>query len=219
MTDIKNIKGAIFDCDGTLLDSMPVWVWVEQEYLVRLGLTARPDLVEAVRPFNPIEVAEYFQAEYGVDKSVEEIIAGRNQLMEECYFQQAVLKDGVVPVLERLSDGGVKMCVATATDKYLVEEALRRCGIMRYFERVFTCSEENTSKSSPDIFIRAASFLKTDIESTVVIEDALHAIRSAKSAGFPVVAVYDMSEESHREEIRALSDYYFESVGGMLNIM
>jgi len=205
---MNSIKGAIFDCDGTLFDSMQQWVWVEEYYARSIGLVPREGFLEAVRVFSSLEVAEYLRDEYGTPKSIEEIITGRNKIMEDFYFNKVTLKNGVVSFLETLRANGIRMCVATATGKYLVEGALRRCGIREYFERVFTCGEENTSKSSPEIFIRAAAFLGTEISETLVVEDALHAIRSAKSAGFQVAAVYDLSEEDNQGEVKSLSDYY-----------
>jgi HAD superfamily hydrolase (TIGR01509 family) len=206
------IKGAIFDCDGTLLDSMQMWVRAEAEYLQSLRLMPRPDLTKAVRPLSSLEAADYLKTEYSIHKSVEQINADRNRMLEDYYFNKATLKDGVLSVLESLSVHGVKMCIATATDKYLIEAGLRRCGILGYFGRIFTCSEEKTSKTSPDIYIRAAAFLETDISETIVFEDALHAIKSAKKAGFPVAAVYDLAEEDNQGEIKGICDYYYDSL-------
>jgi len=142
--------------------------------------------------------------------------AEKNAMLDEFYFNAAALKPGVVAFLEALKARGVKMCVATATDRYLIEASLSRVGIDKYFERIFTCNEERTSKSSPDIFIRAAKFLGTDVGETVVVEDASHAIRSAKSAGFKVMAVFDQSAAAHQEEIRAMSDYYYTSLDDLI---
>jgi HAD superfamily hydrolase (TIGR01509 family) len=207
----KTIKGAIFDCDGTLLDSMQMWVRAEAEYLLNIGFVPRPDLVMAVRPLSSLEAADYLKTEYGIPKSIKQINTERNRMLEDYYFNKTMLKDGILSVLESLKTLGVKMCVATATDKYLVEAGLRHCGIIGYFGRILTCSEENTSKTSPDIYIRAAEFLGTDISDTVVFEDALHAIKSAKRAGFPVAAIYDRAEDDHQDEIRRISDYYYTS--------
>ena len=218
MTDIKKIKGAIFDADGTLLDSMWMWARVEIEYLISLGIDPRPDLRDVLLSLGGHEVAAYFRTEYGVRKTAEEMNAGMYKLMGEFYKNKVVPKTGVMEVLNRLRGAGVNMCVATATDRYLIEPGLRRCGLLRYFGKVFTCSEENTSKSSPDIFIRAAAFLGTRVSETLVIEDALYAVRSAKGAGFPVAAVYDLSSDNQRNEIEGLCDYYFTTFDEMLDL-
>jgi len=209
-------KGVIFDCDGVLIDSMPFYNRLEGAYLESVGKKPRPDLNERLRPLEGDEIAEFFQAEYGVELSKEEILAGRDKMAEDYYDFGSVLKDGVVEVLEMFKARGVKMCVATATDRRLVEAALLRHGILGYFNRVYTCIEEKVSKSSPEIFLRAARFLGTDIKDTLVIEDAVHAVISAKSAGFKVIAVYDKFQEVNITEIKSNCDYYVESVGGIL---
>ena len=215
MIDIKKIKGVIFDADGTLIDSMPMWSNVEVEYLKSLGVTPRPDIRDVLLSLGGHEVARYFQTEYGVRKSAEEMSAGVYKMMEKFYAYDVQLKSGVIPLLDRLSGAGVKMCVATATDTYLIEPALRQCGILGYFGKVFTCGAEKTSKSSPDIFIRAAAFLGTDVSDTLVVEDALYAMRSAKSAGFPVAAVYDLSADNQQDKIKALCDFYYVTLDEM----
>lgn len=211
MVNFDVIKGAIFDVDGTLLDSMPIWDSVASDYLKSRNCMPRPDLDDDLRALGGHQIPEYFQIEYGIKESVQEINKAIGGLLENFYYNIATPKDGVVDVLESLRAHGVKMCVATATDRYLIEPALEKCGLLGYFGRIFTCREERTSKSSPDIFLRAASFLGTDIVETLVFEDALYAIRSAKRAGFPVVAVYDLSADGQQDEIKSLCDWYYKS--------
>ena len=210
---VKNIKltdykAAIFDLDGTLLDSMPIWESVAADYLKTRGVRPKPNLEEELITLGWHEIPKYFQTEYGLCETAEAIQCGMYELLEAFYFYKATLKTGVVTLLNTLRENGVKMCVATATDRWLVEPALKRCGILGYFARLFTCGEEETSKSRPDIFIRAAAFLGAPIPSTLVFEDALYAIKSAKSAGFPVAAVYDRSAHDKQEIIKEISDYY-----------
>ena len=211
-----NIKGAIFDVDGTLLDSMPIWENMAAYYLIEQGVTPRPELNDELHALGGHEIPQYFQTEYGLRQSAQKIQRGMYNLLEDFYFHKAQLKRGVVPVLEALRERGVKMCVATATDRHLIEPALKRCGLFDFFGRVFTCGEEQTSKRSPDIYIRAAAFLGTDIADTLVIEDALYAIKSAKKAGFPVAAVYDLSAKDNQDEIKSLSDYYYATMDEFL---
>ena len=209
---IEGIKGAIFDVDGTLLDSMPIWESVSSDFLLSRGVHPRPDLNDDLIALGGHEIPAYFQAKYGLRESEEEIQNGIYGLLEEFYFHKAMPKEGVFQVLDALCERGVKMCVATATDRWLIEPALQRCGLLGYFGRIFTCGEEKTSKSSPDIYIRAVAFLGTDINGTLVFEDAHYAIKSAKRAGFPVVGVYDRSADGNQDEIKALCDHYCKSL-------
>jgi len=209
---MENIKGAIFDIDGTLLDSMPAWDNVAADFLKSRGVTPKPGLNDGMRKLGGHQIPAYFKAEYGLHESEEGIQAGIRALLAEFYFHKAQLKDGAIQVLEALRGRGIKMCVATATERELVEPALRRCGILPYFGRVFTCPEEQTHKSDPDIYLSAAKFLGTEVSDTLVFEDALYAIRTAKTAGFPVAAVYDLSAGHREAEIRRLCDVYLESL-------
>ena len=136
-------------------------------------------------------------------------------MLMDFYHNIAAPKAGAIRVMEAMRARGIKMCVATATDRPLAEPALRRCGMLKYIERIFTCGEENTSKTSPDIFLNAAAFLGTDAGETLVVEDALYAVRTAKNAGFPVVAVYDRSSDDLQDQIKSLCDYYFASLEEM----
>lgn len=200
------IRGAIFDVDGTLLDSMSIWSTIGETYLRSIGYEPKENLNEVFKDMSLRQAAVYYQTEYGVTLSVDEIMGGVNRMLEQYYRYEVSLKPGVQELLERFQKDDVKMCVATATDRYLVEAALERCGVLPYFEEVFTCSEVCHGKDEPDIFEAALRFLGTAKEETAVFEDALYAARTAKKAGFHVVAVCDQSAEKHWNELAALAD-------------
>lgn len=209
---MSDIKGAIFDIDGTLLDSMPIWDSVAADYLVSRGKTPKPDLNEQLRKIGGHQMPDFFRDAYGISETADEIQDAMGELLEDFYFNVAPLKDGALSVLQSFKDRGIKMCAATATDRYLIEPALQRVGINGFFDRIFTCGEEMTSKSSPEIFLKAVEFLGTGISETLVFEDALYAIRTVKKLGFPLVAVYDLSAAKHQDEILDLCDKYFKSL-------
>ena len=103
------------------------------------------------------------------------------------------------------------MCVATATDRPLVEAALKRTGIRGYFEEIFTCSETGCGKDRPYIYETAWTRLGTPRAATWVFEDALYAVKTARAAGFPVVGVFDRYERRTAEAAR-LSSIYVQSL-------
>ncbi|MCI8910765.1 MAG: HAD family phosphatase [Oscillibacter sp.] len=205
------MRGAIFDVDGTLLDSMSIWDTIGTDYLRSIGYEPRENLNEVFKNMSLYQAARYYQSEYGVTLSVDEMMGGVNAMLERYYRFEASLKPGAAKLLTQLQAGGVKLCIATATDRYLVEAALERCGVLSCFGEIFTCSEVGHGKDEPYIFEAALRFLGTPKTETIVFDDALYAVRAAKEAGFPVAAVYD-SHEKAQDQVRALADVYLEEL-------
>ncbi|MDR2589403.1 MAG: HAD family phosphatase [Oscillospiraceae bacterium] len=212
---MQDVKSVIFDFDGTLFDSMQVWYHFESELLRSYGKEPKPGLAEVLRALSSIEEAEYLIKEYGVERTVDEIIFDRNSKILENYSQTIPLKDGAIEVMEALKERNIPMCIATATERVLIAPAVKRLGLSKYIDRVFTCEEVGKSKSFPDIFIEAANFMGTKPEETLVVEDALYAIITAKKAGFIVAGLYDLSSIDVKDEIIELSDYYHETLHDM----
>lgn len=202
-----SLKCCIFDFDGTLFDSMFIWDQAGELYLRGLGKTPLPSTAEDLRTMSLRQAAQYFQTTYALPFPVEEIMEGINRTVEAFYFHDALPKPGVTALLEQLRQAGVAMGIATATDRYQIEAALRRCGLEHYFDAIFTCSEVGHGKERPEIYRMALEHLGADRGSCVVFEDALHAVKTAKADGFPVVAVYDVSEP-RQDQLLALADCY-----------
>ena len=201
------IKGAIFDFDGTLVDSMFIWDTFGEDSLRTLGKEPRENLTETFKTFTLEQAAEYYREHYGVALSVNEIVDGVNEMVAKLYRTKVTLKDGVRDFLEALKSQGVKMCVATVTDRPIVEDVLNRLGIRDFFTEIFTCAEVGYNKETPHIYRAALKALGTKKDETVVFEDALHALMTAKNDGFPVAAVYD-KHELRQTEMKENSDYY-----------
>ena len=201
------IKGAIFDLDGTLLDSMFIWDTIGEVYLRSLDIEPREILSETFKTFTLEESAEYYRMHYGVSLSVAEIVDGVNRMIEDLYKSTVPLKKGVAEFLAGLSKAGVRMCIATVTDKYLVEAALTRLKVRQYFSEIFTTAEVGCGKNDPKIYRTALAYLGTQKSETVVFEDAYHALMTAKNDGFPVAAVYD-KHELRQTEMKENGDYY-----------
>lgn len=208
---MKHIRGAIFDFDGTLLDSMWAWTDIASRYLKEQGITPRDDIDARVFRMSLTDAACLIRREYGLAQDADEIRSAMNRLIENMYYSTFELKPGVRELLEELSKRHVRICMATASDRCIVEPALRRTGILEYFDFIFTCSELHADKNDPYIYRYVRSYMETPVQETLVFEDAFHAIKAAKSAGFPVAAVYDATEEANQSEIRRIADYYLKT--------
>ena len=206
------LRGAIFDMDGTLLDSMYVWRDFDREYLKRKGVELREDLRAKIAPLTLPQAAELFQRDYGVKDDIDTIVNEVNSMVEQEYFYKVPAKEGIPEMLEEFYRAGVKMCVATATDRYLVEAALSRVGIAKYFGRIFTSTEIGSSKREPKTFEIALEYLGTPKEETYIFEDSCYAVQAAKKFGYNVVAVRDRHSEKYEKEIIAAADIYLETI-------
>ena len=201
------LKGAIFDFDGTLVDSMFIWDTIGEDYLRSLGKEPHEDLKETFMTLTLEQAAEYYRTHYGVTLSVKEIVYGVNTMVEGIYRTRVALKQGVADFLAQLKDNGTRMCIATVTDRYLVEETLDRLGILQYFSEIFTCAEVGYGKDKPIIYRKALEHLDTAKNETYVFEDSLFALKTAKADGFTTVGVYDR-HENRQDNLKNLADYY-----------
>ena len=189
------LQSAIFDMDGTLLDSMPIWRDLGTSVLRGLGIEPEPETDEMLKTLSLRHGIAYCKEHYHLPQTEEELIGRVVDRVADFYQHEVQAKPGVDKFLSLLKMEGVWMYVATATDRPLAEAALRHAGIDHYFRGLITVAEVGVGNK----------------KDTVVFEDAFHAIQTAKAAGFRVAAVYDASEEAHQEEIRGLADYYIRS--------
>ena len=214
---ISDIKGAIFDMDGVLLDSMPMWDHAGEMYLAGQGIQAEPDLEKVLFTMTMMKGAEYMQEHYGLELSAKEIIDGINETVRDFYANKVEPKSGVPELLRFLKRYDIPVTVATSTDRCHVEAALVRTGLMKYVDRIFTCSEVGVGKAaSPKIYEMAAEFMGTPASDTFVFEDAYHAAETAQNGGFVVVGLFDESSRDRQGDLIAHCDHYFKSMDDML---
>lgn len=201
------IKCAIFDFDGTLFDSMFVWKNVGEIYLQTLGKEPKAFLNEKLKTLSLYQSAAYLQREYNLLHSIEEIMTGINQIIQDFYFHQIKPKPGVISFLENMQRAQIQMGIATASESYQVKAALKRCKMQHFFDAIFTCTEVGFGKDEPVIFRVAMEYFNANRGNTMIFEDALHAVKTAKKDGFIVTSVFD-SSEIHQKELQSLSDYH-----------
>lgn len=206
--NLEQIKGVIFDVDGTLLDTMHVWTDSGARYLASLGIEAEEGLGDKLFCMTVDMGAVYLKENYGLSQTVEEIKKGVNGMVETYYFEEADFKPGALELMTLLRDAGIPMTIATSTDKYCILAAFDRLGYTDWFKAIYTCSEVGASKSEPKIFFEAIKAMGTKPEDTWLFEDGLYSIKTAKAEGFKIVGVYDAVSAADQEEIKALSDVY-----------
>ena len=204
-------KGAIFDVDGTLLDSMPIWEDAAARFLAGLGIRAQEGLGDIMFRMSLDEGAVYLKNTYGLDMSVEEVKAGVLGVIRDFYVNQVQPKAGVREFLKELSSRRIPMYIATSSNREHIRAAFERLGLYEYFDGMITCEEAGAGKREPTIFLLAAQRMGLAPQDIFVFEDVIHAVRSAGSAGFVTVGVYDEASASDNEAMRAESSIYLHS--------
>jgi len=204
-------EAAIFDLDGTLLDSIGVWHGIDREFLGKRGFDLPADYAPAVSGMHLREAADYTVSRFGLQEQPEAVIGEWLSMARYAYGHTVPLKPGALEYLRRLKERGIRMAVATALARELAEPALDRHGVRDLFETVVYAAEVGEGKSSPAVFLRAAAQLGVPAADCLVFEDSLAGVQSARAAGMRVYALADPSDALYREEIRAAADGFFES--------
>lgn len=205
-------KAAIFDLDGVLLDSMGIWNDLGARYLRSLGVTPEDGLNEILFSMSMEQGAEYLHTHYALPQSAAEVGAGIKGLLRDFYFYEVSAKPGAAELLAGLAARGIPMAAATSSPREHVTRALGRLGLLGYFTQIFTTTEVGVSKHEPKIYLLAAQTLNAAPTETLVFEDSLYALKTAKAAGFYTVGVYDADGERDQAGLQRDADLYVRSL-------
>lgn len=213
---IDKILGAVFDFDGTLIDSTDFWKTAGTEYLLSRGLKPPADIQEKILKLSLDASYEYFRDFAGLKESLEEYTKGLRDQVFVFYEKEVQLKPGALIFLQELYRRGVKMCIATAGNKECATAAVQQLGLAPYISAIITCSEAGAGKDKPNVYNRAHEILGTPKENTFIFEDVLHAVETAKKAGFKVISVYDEVSSKDELSMRELSERYVYQLSELL---
>ena len=203
------MKLAIFDMDGTILDSMGLWLNAGELYLKTLEIPAEEDLGKKLFELNMEEGAAYMKEKYLLPFSVPEICEGINKVLSDAYKNSVELKSGAFEFLAMLKKKGIKTALCTNTSDMLFEKAFDRLKINELFDFKMYTGKFNFSKSKPDVFFYIAGLFNARPDETWVFEDALYAVKTAVNAGFKAAGIFDFSGSECMEEMKQTCTKYF----------
>ena len=216
-----NIKGAIFDMDGTLVDSLSFWeyFWRElgKKYLGINDFSPSKDDDRAVRTMIMKDAVALIKEKYNFPQSVDELFKFTMDLIK--YFYREIVKEklGATELLDYLKDKGIKICLATATDMENVLIAVKSCDLEKYFSFMITCADVGKGKDSPDIYIKAIEKLGLEKDEVCVFEDSFVALETAKKLGTKTIGIFDKFNYG-QDRLKGASDFYLEE-GNSLAIL
>lgn len=208
---INGLKYAIFDMDGTVVDSLSFWdfCWSEigKKYFANPDFRPDPEFDKAIRTITMKDTAILIKERYLPEETVDNIYNLCNDLIQYYYVNVVGTKTGVTEFLDKLLENGVKMCIASATEPRFIRIIMDKCGLGKYFSFVISCTDVGAGKDKPDVFLEALRRLGGDIGEACVFEDSCVALETAEKAGFKTVGIYDKNNYG-QDRLKAASDIY-----------
>lgn len=211
----------LFDCDGTLMDSMHIWTQplyeLYDEYNYRPS-TEEKGRMEAL-DFN--DMMKWIVETFAHDKTEDEVYNLFKTIINEGYRESLMPKDGVMELLDTLKNENIEMAIASSTDYHLLEMLFNRLDIFDYFKFIQTADTCDYNKGDKEYWLLAAEKLEADPSDIILFDDALYAIKAANSAGIKTCGLKDFPHnEGEWEEIKKHSDMFLDSLADLdLNIL
>lgn len=185
------IEGAIFDFDGTLVDSMPMWTDVCVRLLGRYGVEDAERVFAEHESLDMEQKCVWYHENLGIGASPAALCDELRTDVLEAYRHEVSRFSGCRHFLEELRAHGVPMVIASATPRDLLLEGLEAQGLSEFFQDIVFAGDVGMSKDHPHVYVEACERLGTSRERTWVFEDAPFGVRAAVRAGFPTAALFN----------------------------
>lgn len=209
----------LFDFDGTLVDSMPVYSGEMKRILDERSIAYGDDLIKIITPLGFVYTAKYYIETLGLQMDEDALVALMKEYMIEAYSTRVPAKANVPEVLRALKEKGCSLNVLTASPHDTLDPCLKRLGLWELFDNVWSCNDFGTSKSDPEIYRMAAQRIGVPVEEVIFLDDNYNADKTAREAGTQVWGVYDDSSRDSTEEIKSVSDHYITDFSEILDIL
>lgn len=198
------ITAVVFDMDGVLIDSEPVWERVRREYVAEKGGRWLPDTQKRLMGMSTVEWSEYLSGDLGVGEPPERVADDVIERMAAHYDRNVPLLPGAVAAVQRMSENW-PLGVASSSPRTLIDTVLGRTGLIEFFDVTLSTEEVDRGKPAPDVYVAVAGFLRKESTDCAAVEDSSNGLRAAHAAGMRVIAV-PRPEYPLDPDARALAD-------------
>ena len=189
MTIAPRLEAVLFDMDGVIIDSEPLWSEAESQLLARRKLRYSPELKSVLMGRNSRESVGLLIEYYNLSERVDDILAERNQLIERLFKEQLKPVPHAVNIVRSVRESGIKTALASSSPKPLIELAIEELKIAGLFDVILSSDQVERGKPAPDIYLRAAGDLGVSAHKCLVVEDAPSGVAAAKAAGMRCLAI------------------------------
>ena len=204
----------LFDFDGTLVDSMPVFAQTMLRVINEASVSFPENIIEILTPLGYHGSAEYMIHTLGISESADALVTKMHSYAFNGYASDIPLKEGVRDLLTALKNEGYSLNVLTASPHKMLDICLKRNGAWELFDNVWSCEDFGTTKSDPEIYVAAAKRLSTDVSQVAFFDDNLKAVETAKTAGTFTFGVYDDSGQAFTESLKSTAHCYLSTMVG-----
>ena len=182
------IEAVVFDCDGVLIDSEPVWERVRRKLVADHGGRWPDDAQHRMMGMSTAEWSAYISEDFGLSLSPRQVADLVIEAMTAEYEAHLPLLPGAVDAVRALS-ARWPLAVASSAPKSLIEAVLDASSLRPAFRAAVSSEEVERGKPAPDVYLEAAKRLDIPPAACVAVEDSSNGLRSAAAAGMTVIAV------------------------------
>ena len=210
--NFMDFQCAIFDLDGTLINSTGVWNKVDEDFFNRRNVIMPPEFPQVIKTHTLMSGAVYIKDRLSLPESPEDIVKEWHDAAVFAYHNEVRIKPYVKELLKLLKNSyGYKIGLATSNTHELYDECLINNGIYDYFDSFTQSDEVERLKGFPDKYEKSAERMGVPKEECIVFEDVYQAVKGARMGNFFTVAVEDSASADDREEIIKIADVYIKS--------
>jgi HAD superfamily hydrolase (TIGR01509 family) len=185
------VKAVIFDMDGVMIDSEPLWEKTERILLRKRGIEYNPTYRDKIVGLNQNDSGSLLRETFNLHETVEEIISGRIEILLGLYERELESVPGLLHLLKELKQSGLFLALASSSPLRVINFVLDKFSLNEFFSVVVSGDFIELGKPNPDIYLYTANNLGVKPRECVVIEDSINGVKSAKSAGMVCIAVPD----------------------------
>ena len=208
------VQGMIFDFDGTLINSIDMWMEVQDSLAKSAGVVITPEQTRVLNTYTIEEVGDFFHKECGLAASGAEVVSMIDNRALKHFQTKVNICPGIPELLEALKENNVAMSVASSSPLRFLTAGLTTAGLIDYFDAIVSVEEVGKSKREPAVYDKARDYMNTNLENTWVVEDSIYALDTVSRAGYKSIGVYSSDESGTLPELKKHATFAVSSFEG-----